>query len=80
MFDSQWVLRMDCDVTWTEKRSSDVPTCRLKHMLNYSDDIIVYSWTFEEHLHHQEALCMAFRKENTKLKLKKYQFVHTSID
>ncbi len=47
--------------------------------LNYIDDIIIFSKTFEEHLTHLQRLFDMLRHENIKLKLSKCQFAKKSV-
>ena len=52
----------------------------LKNVVNYFDDIVVFSDTFSEHLLHLQALLQALKTENIKLKLKKCHFAQASIE
>lgn len=47
--------------------------------VNFMDDILVFSDTFEEHLRHIELLMKAIRREGLKLKLIKCNFAQSSI-
>ena len=47
--------------------------------VNYIDDILIYSKTFEEHLEHIQLMFTAIRKEGFKLKLKKCNFAKHSV-
>lgn len=47
--------------------------------LNYIDDILVFSQTFEEHIIQFEKLLQAIKTERFKLKLLKCKFAHASI-
>ena len=48
--------------------------------MNFMDDILVFSRTFEEHVEHLNQLFGAIREEGFKLKLSKCQFAKRSID
>lgn len=47
--------------------------------MNYIDDVLVYSKTFEEHLEHVKAVMKALKENNMKLKLSKCKFFKESI-
>ena len=47
--------------------------------VNYIDDMLIFSKTFEEHLEHIQSLFEAIKKEGFKLKLKKCNFAKHSI-
>lgn len=47
--------------------------------VNYIDDVLVYSKTFEEHLEHVKAVMKALKENNMKLKLSKCKFFKESI-
>lgn len=48
--------------------------------MNYMDDILVFSKTFEEHLDHLNKLFKAISEEGFKLKLTKCRFARSSVD
>lgn len=52
---------------------------QVKFALNYFDDIIIYSSSWQEHLQHLEQIFKICEKENIKLKLSKCQFGKTKI-
>lgn len=51
-----------------------------KNVVNYFDDIVVHSETFDEHLVHPDNLVTALKIANIKLKLRKCQFARTTMD
>ena len=60
--------------------------CRIirKHNLhrfchNYLDDILIFSKTYEEHLHHIELVLKAIEQENIKLKISKCSFAQQKV-
>ena len=51
----------------------------LTNTLNYFDDVIIYSDTFQQHIHFLEKIFIAFNKENIKLNLDKCHFAKTQV-
>lgn len=51
----------------------------IKFSVNYIDDILIHSLTFEEHLDHIEKVISAIKKEGFKLKFKKCTFAAGSV-
>lgn len=66
--------------TFQRAMKSVIQRHHLKNVVNYFDDIVVHTTTFEEHLGCLDALLAAFSAENVKFKLKKCQFACTTID
>lgn len=52
----------------------------LNFVVNYIDDILIFSKSFEEHLEHLEKLLKAITKERFKLKLSKRLFASNTVD
>ncbi|UYV83047.1 hypothetical protein LAZ67_22001955 [Cordylochernes scorpioides] len=52
----------------------------IQYALNYFDDIIIHSKTYEEHIKHLEDILNIFEQENIKLNLNKCKFLQKEIN
>lgn len=52
----------------------------MEHALDYIDDIVIFSQSTEEHLHHLESILQLINKARKKLKLKKCFLTPDAID
>ena len=79
---------MDMSTFWTENVpnniSEDPNKCNKKYNLsnfvvNYIDDIMIFSTTFEKHLNHIQQLLDAIIEEGFRLKFTKCKFAANSV-